>query len=274
MRGLQILARTLSVPAPIGRSKARWQYHPRSDRHSKVACWAILFDLLQESALLRQHISGGSVVFGINHEMRDFKLNRTKNLDLVLCTPGGTVRNARSLLDLAERYEIRLDEDERGLLGQLPAIHEGPVGTVHCAVEAKACMTEHMKARPRLYDELNSSHQTIHGSSDMVIAVAFAMVNISTEFNSPGRHGQRSIHRQPNVTVSVIEKLEELPRRIKTGQEGFDAMAIVVVECRNDGQTPVRVVDTPPAPPRGDIFHYESMVRRVAHLYDSRFPRA
>jgi hypothetical protein len=148
------------------------------------------------------------------------------------------------------------------------------VGVVHCAVEAKACMTEHGKARPRLYDELNSSHQTIHGSGDMVIAVGFAMVNIAEEFCSPSRaRGQISKHRQPDATAGVIEKLKELPRRSTVGQEGFDAMAIAVVDCRNDGHTPVRIVEKAPAPPPGDIFHYDSMIRRVAQIYESRFPR-
>ncbi|MGH3182596.1 MAG: hypothetical protein ACRDOE_11920, partial [Streptosporangiaceae bacterium] len=42
-----------------------WQYHPRSDRHSKVACWAAFFDLLTTSALLRRHVAEGKVIFGL-----------------------------------------------------------------------------------------------------------------------------------------------------------------------------------------------------------------
>jgi hypothetical protein len=172
MRGLEILARTLSTPVPMGRSQALWQYHPRSDRHSKVACWGILFDLLQCCPLLLDHVTSEKIAFGINHEMRDFKMNRRKNLDLVLCTPGSpsSKTRTRSLSDLAAEYHVELGTEDKRILEGLPPIHEAPVGTVHCALEAKACMTEHMKARPRLYDELNSSHQTIHGSGDMVIA--------------------------------------------------------------------------------------------------------
>lgn len=258
----------------MGASKGLWQYHSRSDRHSKVACWGILFDLLQSCSLLAEHVRDGKIVFGINHEMRDFKLNRRKNLDLVLCSPASPPRDDMRFDELIDRYGIVLTKNESAVLRGLPALPCAAVGTVYCALEAKACMTEHMKARPRLYDELNSSHQTIHGSSDMVIAVGFVMVNLAKEFISPGRGGATvTVHRQPEVTEKVIAKVEELPRRAALGQEGFDAMSIAVVECRNDGTSPVRLVTEPPAPRPGEIFHYDSMIRRVAHVYESRFPR-
>ena len=88
MDALDILVRTLSTPAPMGPSRTLWQYHSRSDRHSKIACWGVLFDLLQTSGLLRSHVADGKVVFGVNHVMRDFVNNKKKALDLVLCRPG------------------------------------------------------------------------------------------------------------------------------------------------------------------------------------------
>jgi len=274
VNGPDILTRTMSVPVAMGKSKGMWQYHPRSDRHSKVACWGILFYLLQACPLLRDQIKQGKITFGINHEMRDFKLNRRKNLDLVLCSPGSEPKPGTHFEELIDRYSIVLEERERAALKTLPQLQSTAVGTVYCALEAKACMTEHMKARPRLYDELNSSHQTIHGSSEMVIAVGFVMVNLAREFTSPGRaEGTVSVHRQPEVTRQVIAKVQELPRRSAIGQEGFDAMSISIVDCKNDGTTPVRLITEPPAPQPGEIFHYDSMIRRVAHVYESRFPR-
>ena len=56
------------------------------------------------------------------------------------------------------------------------------------ALEAKACMTEFGKARPRLYDELNSSHLTIHGDTNSAIAAGFALVNAAESFVSPLRN--------------------------------------------------------------------------------------
>lgn len=62
----------------------------------------------------------------------------------------------------------------------------------------------------------------------------------------------------------------QIPRRAKTSEEGFDALGIVAVRCRNDG-TPVEIWLDPPAPQPGDIFEYDAMVSRVADAYEARF---
>jgi hypothetical protein len=272
MRGLHILARTLTRPVAMGASGRKWQYHPRSDRHSQVACWAILFDLLQTCPLLAQQAQEGKILFGINHEMRDFRMNRKKSLDLVVSTvgSGSSKRKVVRFADLVRVNGIDLDREEMAILRGLPDLHSGPVGSVHLALEAKACMTEHMKARPRLYDELNSSHQTVHGASDTCIAAGFVMVNLARRFRSPTRK-EAIEHDQPRVTEEVIEKVKELPRRTTRNDEGYDALAIAVVDCANDAVTPFRLVETPPAPSPDDIFHYDQMIRRVAQAYEARF---
>jgi hypothetical protein len=283
MFGPAILVRTLSQPAPTGKGGRAWQYHSRSDRHSKAACWGVLFDLMLTSRLLEGHIAEGLVGFGINHEMRDFKQNRKKNLDLVLCVPAKerVRRESRTFADLADQYRIELDTSERKKLAELPVLHERDVGSVLVALEAKACMTAHGKAMARLYDELNSSHQTIHGANEFVIAAGFVMVNTAADFVSPGRVGYCphcgekvapiNHHKQPAAATQVIKKMEELPRRASTQGDGFDALAIVAVDLRNDG-SPVKLITEKPAPPPGDIFHYNQAIARLAQLYESRFP--
>lgn len=279
MHGPAILARTLTVPMRKGK-ETLWQYHPRSDHHSKVACWGILFDLLQQSKLLREHVASGRLVFGINHEMSDFRTGRKKDLDLVLGRPGpGTVNKPLTFRSLMTKWGIMLNPEERGVLDELPDAVQHLVGSVHLALEAKACMTEHGKARPRLYDELNSSHDAVHGSAEMAIAAGFVMVNIAERFVSPtlnnfGGPLRITEHEQPRVTESVIEKVLEIPRRATTSAQGFDALAIVVIDCTNDGITPVRIINTPPAPEPGNSVHYDSMIARVVQLYESRFPHA
>lgn len=138
-------------------------------------------------------------------------------------------------------------------------------------------MTAHTRALPRLYDELNSSHLTVHGSSDSAIAAGFVMVNIAESFLSPDLNKQDikksrnvSKHKQPADAESVVRKVEQRPRRTTAGQNGFDAMAIVVIDCKNDG-SPVRLVNTPPSPPLGGTLQYEMMIRRIAHTYEARF---
>ena len=251
MNGLDILARSISVPTtgpPRGKRFQHgnsWQYHPRSDRHSKIGCWAITFDLLQESPLLRNHVFTGKVAIGINHPMRDFSQNRVKNLDLVFCRASiSSSVPVRNFATLTHQYTIVLSDAEQNILSNLPEVPIATPATVLVALEAKACMTEFVKARPRLYDELNSSHLTIHGDTNSAIAAGFAMINLSDTFVSPIRNpwslsehpATVSRHNQPREAQSVVQKILELPRRSGTGANGFDAIGIAVVNCANDGR--------------------------------------
>jgi hypothetical protein len=269
----------MTVPSVTDKFGNHWQYHSRSDQHSKVACWALLFDLLNHCPLLASHVAANKVGFGINHEMRDFKNNRSKYLDLVICTPG-TPSGVEELTfeDLVKRYRIQLTATESAQLATYPAFRRVPVGSVHLALEAKAAMTEHVKALPRLFDELNSSHLAIHGSADFAIAAGFAVVNYAATFVSPDRNKVNlkthapvvTKHKQPKATERTIKKLEEIPRRTHGGVEGFDALGIVVMELQNDS-TPIQIVTQPPAPASADVWHYNQMIRRIASLYASKF---
>ena len=279
MHGPQLLVRTLSTPVSFGKSKTVWQYHSRSDRHSKAACWGVMFDFLATSAVLRRHVADARVVFGVNHEMREFKSNRKKDLDLVVARPAiAAPSGARSLPDLVPKYGIVLDSEESALLASLPCPLEGPVGSVLVAMEAKACMTVHSKSLPRFYDELNSSHQTIHGAADNAVAVGLAMINSSPTFISPGLNPKGplvadvvvSTNPQRRSTEITVAKVRELPKRDRPGTEGFDALGIVVVMCANDG-SPVLFDCEPPAPDAHDSDSYDMMIHRLVHQYESRF---
>ncbi len=280
MFGPEILVRTLSSrmsdPDKYGN---RWQYHPQSDHHSKVVCWGVIFDLLRTSQLLRRHVEAGSVRFGINHKMNDFVQDRDKDLDLVPCTPSSahSKRSPMTLATLVDKYGILLSPAERAELDRLPTLQEAHVGGVLMALEAKACMTAHQRALPRFYDELNSSHQTIHGATDQAIAAGLAMVNMAEDYLSPNLNKANrasspdwSHHKQPRDASLAIAKAEQLPRRSRLGDVGFDAFATIVIDCRNDGST-VDLVTTPPAPQPGTIYHYATMIDRLGHIYATRF---
>lgn len=285
MRGQQIIARTLSIPAVADKFGNRWQYHSRSDRHSKVACWAILFDLLQSSSLLQQHVEAGKVTFGINRQLNDWETGKKKDLDLVVARASSSeahgVSNSFDLNTLAEQYELDLTEGDREVLAELPVAPSGRAGsTVLIALEAKACMTAHIKALPRLYDELTSSHSIVHGDSHNALSVGFVMVNHAETFLSPGRNQRAladypadvSMHRQPHDTKRTLDKLQEIRRRggSSAAGGGFDAMGIMLVTMTNDG-SPVTVVTDPPAPEPSSSYHYDQMISRAAHRYDSNF---
>jgi hypothetical protein len=286
---MTIIARSMSVATKGSASGAAfqhgnaWQHHPRSDRHSKIACWALMFDLLGECELLRTHLAAGKVAIGINHTMRDFAQDREKNLDLVVCRALASERprlkgRPETFADLVQPYTIELTEVEQARLAVLPRTPLAQPASVLLALEAKACMTEFGKARPRLYDELNSSQLTIHGDTNSAIAAGFALVNAAETFVSPlrnpwplGSHPTNvNQHNQPRDLRSVTAKLAQLHRRSSPDGEGFDALAIGAIECANDG-TPVTVRPNPGGRDYSESYDYDATVRRLAQIYATRF---
>lgn len=226
---------------------------------------------------MRKHAQEGKIVLGVNHRLRDFQTGRKKDLDLVIARPDQSEpTKKRSLATLAKKYGLVLSDKELSIVNALPLLPEGVVASVLVALEAKAAMTEHSKARPRLYDELTSSYATVHGNSTSALAVGLVMVNLSETFVSPdlnkagSGHRSASSHDQPKAAKLVLEKMLELPRRATTQQTGFDGLAILMVDCKNDG-SPVRLVSGAPSPPVGDVLNYAGMISRVAHEYDARF---
>jgi len=279
MHGEFILTETLSQNRRPDSQGNLWQYNSRSDYHSKVACWGIMFDLLLECPKLRNDIEDGRVGFGINHEMTDYRSGKKKDLDLVLCTPGGSF-GVIDFVSLARRWNIALDHHRRELLEQLPLLRACPVATALLAVEAKACMTEHSKAIPRLNDELTSSFRAIAGDTNSTIAAGYVVINVATEFLSSVRNGFPNSHRHPLVTKHrqpfAAEKtytaVNNLARRSAPSESGFDAVGVTFLNCRNDG-TSITMENGANFESRPDeLLTYDRFIGRLAALYASRFP--
>jgi hypothetical protein len=275
--GPQLIARSIDACRIPDKHGNTWQYHSRSDRHSKIACWVIAFDLMQRSQLLRDHLGSGKVVLGVNHTLRDFQTQRKKDLDLVIAQPSGDApaKVKRTFAAMATDWGIQLDSAQRSALAALPTAPVAHVGSVLLALEAKATMTAHVRALPRLHDELDSSHQTTHGNSERALAVGFVMVNAGDSFVSPDMNkfdlskmpANVNRHRQPADAVRVIEKVREIRRRSGKSSVGFDAVGVMVIDMPNDG-SPVLVLDRP-----DPVFSYDQMVQRVAHEYAANFAR-
>lgn len=275
--GEAIIARSIDAMRIEDRHGNRWQYHSRSDRHSKIACWAVLFDVMRSCELLREHVAAGKVGFGINHELHDFKQNRKKNLDLVVAKPSTNAPNSLTFSEYGKQVQVCLSEADAAELANLPVLRAAAVSNVLVALEAKACMTEHQKARPRLFDELASSFQTIHGDTNSAIAAAFVMINCANSFVSPDRNRKKvragkyilNPHKQPAAATGTLEKVMQLPRRSDEREHGFDALGVTMVDCPNDG-TSVSVA----AAMNGmvdKIVTYPSLIQRVSHLYSTKF---
>jgi len=211
--------------------------------------------------------------------MRDFETSREKALDLVIAKPARNVgSDAPTFKGLVSAYGIPLDQEQQDALHALPDIKIAGVGAVLVALEAKATMTAHQKARPRLYDELNSSHLCVHGASNQALAIGYVQVNAAKQFKSsvanafpPGSLPARiTPHRQPRDVEGVLSKIAELPRRSGTSGVGFDGLGVTILDFQNDGGA-VDVVTERPSPQPGDPFFYDAMIVRMAHEYDSRF---
>jgi hypothetical protein len=216
------------------------------------------------------------VGFGINHKMADFEGDVEKDLDLVLCTPSEETSTSKiTLASLVSRYQIDLTPAEQAVLASLPVLARVPVGSVLMALEAKACMTEHQKAKPRLFSELNSSHRIINGASGEAIAAAYVMINAATKFVSPSRQLPNAplhytSHTQPKALNIALTVPQGLPRRSSSDKRGYDAIGITVVDMVNDG-SPVSLVTNSPAPQTGSPYHYDAMINRLGHTYATRF---
>lgn len=279
MHGPDILVASLRDRVVHDKYGNQWQYHSRSDRHSKIACWGIALDLLTTSALLREHVAKGKVVLGVNHTMRDFATGRKKDLDLVVARPEGAPRGKRNLAGLVDAYGIDLTPDQTRLLSDLPTWNVAPVGAVLVALEAKATMTAHIRALPRLYDELNSSHLCVHGASRQALAIGFGIINASSTFVSSDMNkvdltkhpAVVSSEPQPRSLERTLAKIAEIPRRSNVRETGFDGVGVVVVDGANDG-SPFTLMTGRPAPQPGDPFHYEGMITRMANEYARRSP--
>jgi hypothetical protein len=276
MNGPEILARTLSVASARGSSAQSWQYHSRSDAHSKIACWTVLFDLLVECDAMREQAVAGRVGFGINHVMVG-PINKTLDLIVTVVPPNRAVRERMSFADLVATYNIRLTAAEAAQLAKLPSLemdHREDVSEVAIALEAKACMTEHIKSLPRLHAEILATGYLAKKAVPRCIAVSYSLVNSASTFVTPSGEGKINHHTQPEDARRVVEMISQaVPTRTDSKDYGYDVVGITTLECRNDG-SPVRVVhDADVAPKRSDHTHYERMIRSVCSEYRSRFGR-
>jgi hypothetical protein len=245
-----------------------YRYHPRSDAHSVALCAMVLEDLLEECPTLRAQAERGEVVYGINLRYTWVPTGKTKTLDLALGPPVSPAPQAAVVTEGAEPVVLGSGTSI------LQVIAAGDPTEILFSCEAKSVMTEHGKSKPRVFDELSSSHEIVHQGRQDAIAAGITVVNIATEFASPLR--QRSAHelivtrhRQPRAAAGMVQHLRGLRIRDNVGEVGFDAYASIVVDC--DNVRDVRLWTELPAPQPGEADHYDTFVARAARLYTERF---
>lgn len=232
-----------------------YQYHPRSDVHSKVLCRLIVADLLVACPAFAAQARASCVAYGINVGYH-WPSGKHKTIDLAIGRPIGVVTLGAVMPGIAEVRQI---------------------GEVLVSCEAKTVMTEHGKSQPRIFDELSSSHEIVHRGNDRAIAAGITVVNIAQTFVSPTRNQTTaeplvvSPHNQPHVTARMVQHLRGLRVREEIGETGFDAYCTFVVDCDNQGHAALWT--DPPAPQPGDSDHYDTFLGCLARLYCGRFGR-
>jgi len=273
MMGPTVLARTMSQATNRGADGRAWQYHSRSDTHSKVACWTVLLDLLAECDVLQAHARQGRLAFRINHVMVG-PINKTLDLVVTVVPPGRSAGSRATFADLSTRYGIILDASESAALSNLPVMFEDrrdDVSEVAIALEAKACMTEHLKSLPRLHAEILATGYLARMASPRCITASYSLVNAAAAFISPSGKGKINKHSQPEDARRVVQMLGTAIPLARSSQDvGYDVIGATVIECRNDG-SPVELSSSPAAPKTSDHLHYERMIRALCGEYRSRF---
>lgn len=276
MRGPDILARTMSVPTKRGKAPRAWQYHSRSDHHSKVACWTLLLDMMIECDAFRQAAADKRVAFRINHVMVG-PINKTLDLVVTVVPPNRDGRSRRHFSHLVQAMDIKLSDDDLAVLGGLPPLEEDlkdDVSEVAIALEAKACMTEHTKSLPRLHAEILATGYLAKKAAPRCISVSYSLVNASATFITPSGAGKINFHKQPEDARRVVDMVTQaVPTVSNSSDYGYDVVGITTLDCRNDG-SPVRVLeDSSVAPARSERTNYERMIRSICSEYRSRFGR-
>lgn len=214
-----------------------YNYHPRSDAHSKALAEFIWNDLVETCEAVRADFNAGLIQREINYKHTWPRSGHSKTIDLAVITvPAAADQTARVLI----------------------------------SCELKTVATEHKKSEPRLYDELNGSHAIVHEGDPAAIAAGVTAVNISESYISPTRQSEGteqkiSVHTQPRVTESMVNHLRGLPVRHEHEENGFDAYSTFVVSFDNKGHS--ELWEPLPAPQPGDEDHYGTFLRRLCEAY-------
>lgn len=272
MRGPTILARSMSIATRRGKSPRSWQYHSRSDSHSKIACWTLLFDFLLECDVVREAAARGRLGFGINHVMVG-PINKTLDMVLTVVPPRRSSTKRKTFAGEVEALGVELDDADRIALADLPVIYmdrKDDASEVAVAVEAKACMTKHVSAIPRLFAEILATGYLAKRAAPRCISVSYSLINAASTFVSPSGKNEVTRHNQPEDTHRVVQMLSTaIPTANDSREYGYDVVGATVVDCRNDGSV-VTVVSAAPAPTLNAHTHYERMLRSLCSEFRGR----
>lgn len=241
-------------------------YHPRSSRHSDFQSALIIRELVTQCPLLQRRAQAGEIVANLRHHQQ--------------------VGHADWVIDIAIGTAAGLPMPPVG--GAL--ITFAPPVIIQIAIELKAILTEHGKARKNRLRDFNSFHGYAHQYNPDIVAAAFLLVNSAPRFYSPLRddadittHGTAKTTSR-DIAKNAVDIFRSIHlRNSPTDPQGMEAVGVVVVEHDNLAfhpskasyahvHTPTVLAPAPPNPKVGDPLHFQSMFQRICTAYTQRFP--
>jgi len=195
-------------------------------------------------------------------------------LVLTRVTSRPPVRERDGFLSLAARLGIVLDKEDRDELHALPMPlldHVQDTSEIVVALDAKACMTGHVKALPRLHTEILATGYLAKRAMPQCIVASYTLVNSAPTFRTPSASHKIHEHAQPDDANRVVGMLAQA---IPLAQEvddlfGYDVIGATVIDCRNDG-SPVSVDIGFRWPHKTSHITYERLVRNLCSEYRAR----
>jgi hypothetical protein len=211
-------------------------------------CDFLLKDLYAHCDTFQQMANAGAIVYQTNYTVNENTPSRW-TIDLVV----GPNASTRTLPGIA--------------------IAKANPSEVWLAIDAKAIMTEHGKARRNRQRDLNSMAEILHRLNPLPIAGAHVTINMSSQFRSPLREEvthHRNIERIVSETVTLLNEIlmDEEKKR-----PGLDAMGISVIDYSNLAGSPCRVIEAPPAPEATSPISYENFLAKICREFGRRFKK-
>lgn len=231
------------------------QYHPRSSKHGDALCRLLVVDLLAVCEPFSRAAGRDAIVYRANYTIDPDSPDRW-NADLVVGPP-------------SQRPESGAP--------RIGSIAEGFPSEIWIAVDAKTIMTEHGKARRNRQRDLNSFQDILHRKNTHTIVGGLLVVNIAERFQTPLARQAEGITMHRNIVrlvTEIVALMGGLPRAPAAGgQDGLEALGVIVVSHSNVPGELTKLVTTPPAPTANEPLSYRSFLGDLCAAFSARFVR-
>jgi hypothetical protein len=141
------------------------------------------------------------------------------------------------------------------------------------AVDAKAIMTEHGKARRNRQRDLNSMGEILRRKNPVPVTGAYVVINMADSFRSPLRNKITQHKNIERIVTETVSLMMEVLKNGEAGRPGLDAVGITVIDYTNTEGSECRLVEGPPAPDSISPLHYDRFISALCAEFSQRFGR-